>query len=220
MRASGSKGGSGGMSRKMGIGVDAVWGFELNLNSPFSDPAAARDDAASMPGQAHPLPQVNVELKKHPGVPQLPDLKFCREEKRLRHSIRAETFRPVPTTGKYDDGTEPTLSSLTCLVAIHSVSPAVSETPSIRSGKTKVQEGKAKGKRFYSFSTRSRHNLNASLPLSGVAPVRKRLLRYAPVHLRLLQLSGLDIGVGLVELLDVGKAVSSTRSSSTEEAPF
>ncbi|KAH9062492.1 hypothetical protein EDB83DRAFT_2675282 [Lactarius deliciosus] len=31
----------------MGIGVDAVWGFELDLNSPLSDPAAGCDDAAS-----------------------------------------------------------------------------------------------------------------------------------------------------------------------------
>ncbi|KAH9165314.1 hypothetical protein EDB89DRAFT_2076958 [Lactarius sanguifluus] len=113
----------------------------------------------------------SVGLKKRPGVPQLPDLKFRREEKRLRHSVRAETIRPVPTTGKYDDGTEPTLSSLACLVAMHGVSPAVSEMPSIGSRKTKVQEGKAKEKRFYKPSAvreyLKRHDLNASLPLSA-----------------------------------------------------
>ncbi|KAH9062502.1 hypothetical protein EDB83DRAFT_2315380 [Lactarius deliciosus] len=50
--------------------------------------------------------------------------------------------------------------------------------------------------------------MTSTLPFlsPGVAPVRKRLLRYAPVHLRLLRMSGLDIGVGLVELLDVGKS--------------
>ncbi|KAH9014513.1 hypothetical protein EDB84DRAFT_1443805 [Lactarius hengduanensis] len=94
-------------------------------------------------------------LKKHPGVPHLPNLKFHREEKRLLRFVHADPFRPVPTTGTYDDGTELTLSSLACLVAMHGVSPAGPEMPSIGSGKTKVQEGKAKGKRFCSCSTRS-----------------------------------------------------------------
>ncbi|KAH9010502.1 hypothetical protein EDB83DRAFT_2530689 [Lactarius deliciosus] len=142
----------------------------LCLNSNIHPATVEQDSALISP---------SVELRKHPGVPQLPDLKFRREEKRLRRSVRAETFRPVPTTGKYDDSTEPTLSSLACLVAMHGVSPAVSKMPSIGSRKAKVQEGKAKGKRFCSLSTRSiqcratiledlkRHDLNASLPLSG-----------------------------------------------------
>ncbi len=48
----------------MGVGVDAVWGFELELNSPYPEPAPARGDSSFKRGRERESLPWDIELNR------------------------------------------------------------------------------------------------------------------------------------------------------------
>ena len=57
--------GGAGVSRRMGVGVDAVWGLELELELNSSpDPAPARGDASSERGREEREPTVGHQARQ------------------------------------------------------------------------------------------------------------------------------------------------------------